>query len=73
VYIIHLKRYSKYFFGQKFHIAITIHQVYHHLRHNIQKKKYVVEIINSSWDNIQPMTNINGNINSINNSQLQAQ
>jgi hypothetical protein len=64
--------------ANKFLVKISIlqlqfTQVYHHLRHNILKNKYVAKTINSSWDNIQPMTNINVNINNINNSQLQAQ
>ncbi len=37
------------------------------------EKKNVAKTINSYWDNIQPMTNINVNTNNINNSQLQAQ
>jgi hypothetical protein len=33
-------------------LQLQFTQVYHHLRHNIQKKKYVAKTISSSWDNI---------------------
>ncbi len=60
-------------FGQNFHITITIHPSLSSFTLEYIEKKNVAKTINSSWDNIEPMKNINVNINNIYNYKLQAQ